>query len=364
MDKKRIQPLDGLRALAALGVVWIHTWSFFGNPALSVGGFDFYKLIAITGNGVDFFFVISGFCMFLMAGNKLNHFGNYFEFLKKRLLRIAPAYYTSIFVYAVIQEYGDPSFSFCYNVFFHLIFLNNVITGNTISGPFWSIGTEWHFYMVLPFLMFVAEKLSLIKTVFFFSIFSILLFCFVNLGYLNYGWWETQILIRFPEFGVGIAAGYYFLKNKKLPRLFLGVKGIFIALAVMYLGRVMMYTEFLQKVGSFAFLFKSLADTIMTTGFGLLLYHVITESSMLSIFLSTKPITYLGRISYSIYLWHSLVFLLLSSLLRSLPFQNYNPLLGFIIVGGFTILISHFSYNYLEAFYFKKKPTTTKSNPN
>jgi peptidoglycan/LPS O-acetylase OafA/YrhL len=54
MGNNRIKALDGLRALAAFGVVWIHCWSFYKNPALPFAGIDLYKAAAILGNGVDF----------------------------------------------------------------------------------------------------------------------------------------------------------------------------------------------------------------------------------------------------------------------------------------------------------------------
>jgi len=33
----RIAPVDGLRAVAVLGVIWAHVWAFSGTPSLSVG---------------------------------------------------------------------------------------------------------------------------------------------------------------------------------------------------------------------------------------------------------------------------------------------------------------------------------------
>ncbi len=53
--KNRILPLDGLRSIAAFGVVWIHVWETYAAPSLRIFSVDFYKLIAILGNGVNFF---------------------------------------------------------------------------------------------------------------------------------------------------------------------------------------------------------------------------------------------------------------------------------------------------------------------
>ena len=364
--QSRIQPIDGLRAVAALGVVWIHIWGFYANPAINIGSVDLYQLVAILGNGVDFFFVISGFCMYLMA-SKINFTTkNYFRFLYKRFLRIAPAFYVAVIVYALLIKYNYPEFALGYNVFFHFLFLNNVVTGNTISGPFWSIGTEWHFYLILPVLIYCSQKISIVRSVMLFSIISLIFFGFVNLGYLNFGWWEQQIIVRFPEFGLGIIAAWFFLKTKRLPALLRGIKGILIALSIMYAGRLMKFTPVVIKAGDFGFILKTFADFIMTSGFALLLLHVITEKSKLANLLSGKLITYLGRISYSVYLWHSLSILALSNYLIKFPFGSFNPIIGFIAVSVLTIFISHFSYKYLEAFYFKKniRPTIINSSLN
>ncbi len=242
-----------------------------------------------------------------------------------------------------------------HNIILHLLFLNNILIENNISAPFWSIGTEWHFYVLLPFLIYLTSIISIVKTVLILSLFSIVLFSFVNMGYLNYDWWESQILVRFPEFGVGIIAAFFYKKGNVLPVLLKGKRGIFFAVVIMFIGRFMKFTPVLDIVGVYGFLFKSIADTVMTSGFAILLYHVITIKSRISIFLSSHFVSYLGRISFSIYLWHSLCITILSSVLAKLPFKNLNPLFGFLLVILLTVPISHFSFKYLEASYFQQK---------
>ena len=359
----RIQPIDGLRALAAFGVVWIHCWSYFGNPSMKLFLFDFYQLIAILGNGVDFFFVISGFCMYLMTRKKQFTVIVYLSFLYKRFLRIMPAFYLAVLVYAFLIKMGTPEFAFGYNVFFHLLFLNNLVTGNSISGPFWSIGTEWHFYLILPFFVYLSYQYSLIKAVLICSTASLLFFAIVNMGYLSYGWWESQILVRFPEFSVGIIAAWCLINKYTLPGWLKGAKGLVVAIVIMYLGRLMKFTPVIILAGEAGFILKTLADTIMTAGFGLLMFHVVTEPGRISNWLSGNIITWLGRISFSIYLWHSLVFIILHDWLQKLSFGVYNPVVAFMIVSLMTIFISYFSYRYLEAFYFRLRPTQPVTQP-
>ncbi|MEO7117260.1 MAG: acyltransferase [Caldimonas sp.] len=352
--KGRIQPIDGLRMIAAFGVMWIHTWAKFGYPTLQIGPFDLYKLIAIVGNGVDFFFVISGFCMYLMAGNKEYSVNAYLHFIKKRFLRIAPAFYVAVIVYGIIKIYSDPFFPLLRETIFHFSFLNN-FTGSTISSPFWSIATEWDFYIILPILVFMNKKYSLAHNLLFLSFISIVLLCIVNNGVLNEDFWQWQIFVRFPEFAVGMYAAHLYKNGKTVPNFFKGSKGLLMAFTTMYIGRIFKFSSFIAAVGGFGFFFKSIADAVMVSGFAILLLHVITQRTLISEFLSGKIITWLGRISYSVYLWHSLVIYFLGNFFIKLPFSNLNVVVAFIGISLATIIVSYISYTFLEAFYFSKQ---------
>jgi peptidoglycan/LPS O-acetylase OafA/YrhL len=352
--KQRIKPIDGLRAFAAFGVVWIHAWMFCGNPTFNFLSVDIFKLIAVVGNGVDFFFVISGFCMYLMIDKGALTVKNYLNFLYKRFLRIAPAFFTSVFVYAILLKINELEFLFWYNVIIHLLFLNNIFSDTLISGPFWSIGTEWHFYIILPVVILLCNRISLIKAVVTLSALSLIFFCFVNLGYFDISWWGNQIVVRFPEFGCGIIAAFLFLNNKKIPIFLSGTLGLLLAFGVLYLGRLMMFTPLLIRAGNFAFLLKTLSYTVMTAGFAFILYHVITLPSMLSKLLSNKILGYLGKISYSIYLWHSLAFIILWKFLYQENSSAPYVVVVFVIISFLSVILASISYKYLESFYFKR----------
>ena len=108
--EKRILPVDGLRAIAVMGVIWAHLWSFgFGAPALPLGRLgpltiDLNRLMSFWGTGVDLFFVISGLCMHLVYTSKPDalQIDRLVAFVKKRWLRIAPAYYAAVVACAII----------------------------------------------------------------------------------------------------------------------------------------------------------------------------------------------------------------------------------------------------------------------
>ena len=119
---KRIESIDGWRAVAALGVLYTHVWATLSFPVLNVGGVDVFRLLNLWGNGVQLFFVISGFCFYLVLEKQQQYdFKTAFAFWKKRWLRIAPAFYTACIVLAFVHGTGSIS-DLLYKLFFNFIF--------------------------------------------------------------------------------------------------------------------------------------------------------------------------------------------------------------------------------------------------
>lgn len=149
--KNRILPLDGWRTIASLGVVWIHAWTMVGNPALNLFGINVFKPLAIVGNGVDFFFVISGFCLYLILKDKPITVAVYKTFIKNRWLRIGPAFYVCsiISLFVLHRTFGLVQLKILLT---NLFYLSNIIplNGNpnsNIVAPFWSLAVEFQFYI-------------------------------------------------------------------------------------------------------------------------------------------------------------------------------------------------------------------------
>ncbi len=157
----RIAPLDGLRAVAVLGVFYAHAWSFaLGAPALRVGPVDVNRALSLLGTGVDLFFVISGFCMYLMYGSAQRGFssGDFRRFVVNRFRRIAPSFYAAVLVSAVLLAVRTHAFPWL-DVLAHLTFVFTLVPGlGKLAASYWSLGTEWHFYLLLPGLLFFAQR--------------------------------------------------------------------------------------------------------------------------------------------------------------------------------------------------------------
>ncbi len=141
---------DGLRALAALLVIGVHT-SF-------VSGFTTRNYLGIYTSrleiGVSVFFVISGFLLyrpFAAAHFNLSRHPDTRPFWSRRLKRIIPAYWLAFIVISYIMHadrvrhgWGSP---FIYLGFAQIYFPSHVLTGITQA---WSLCTEMTFYLLLP----------------------------------------------------------------------------------------------------------------------------------------------------------------------------------------------------------------------
>lgn len=351
--KQRIAPLDGLRTFAAFGVIWIHSWTFSNNPPLKIGRIDLARVVALLGNGVDFFFVISGFFMYLVLSKKELSVPAYFDFIKKRWFRIAPAFYCSAIVYVIFFLIQDSHYKVLYYLLTNFTFSGN-LTNSNIIGPFWSLGTEWHFYMLLPFLFWKGTDKSFLRRLALLSAISLVFFLLVSKRILNDAFWKPQVITRFIEFGWGSLAAYGYKKKIELPLWMSGRRGgLFLAILITYAGRIFMTTEIVEWF-RYGWVLRGLAEPVMTFGFAWLMYIVITEDNPVSGFLSLPVMSYLGRISYSVYLWHSLPLMILERYpVKTLYHNVANPFWVFAVVSGIAILIAHFSYKFLEEPYFK-----------
>lgn len=311
--QNRIAPVDGLRAVAVLGVIWAHVWAFgCGTPVWSLGkissvNLDVNRAISAIGTGVDLFFVISGFCMYLMYAQKQTKFAwnTYATFLKKRWLRIAPNFYLAALVCAVGFLLVGKPFPW-FDLLAHASFTHTLLphTG-TLAAPFWSLATEWHFYLILPLFVWASSYLG------FWTVIAIVILSSIGFRTWVYTsptnvelFWNTQLPVRLVEFSWGICVARLYAMQKTPPKILCGEKGFLIAFGIAYLGRLLMVTEVIKLAGSFGYICRIFAEPILTLGYGIILWNVILSNSVFQKWLSHSIVQQLGRWSYSLYLWH------------------------------------------------------------
>jgi len=307
---ERILAIDGLRAVAVLGVIWAHVWAFSGTPSLSfgfVGGvqLDLNRALSAGGTGVDLFFVISGFCMYLVyARQEVFSWGGYAVFLKKRWLRIAPAFYVAAFSAALgtwIAGYGFPTVKLAAN----LAFLHIWVPDTVLVAPFWSLATEWHFYLLLPLLVLGTARWGFAPTIGLAAILSLAVRAWIYASSAEIqAVWDTQLPNRFIEFAWGIWVARLYALGRQPPAILTGSAGFVLGAGIAYAGRVLMVSQVVQFAGPYGVLLKILSLPVLTFGCALMLWNVVSGPSWFARVLSSRPLRIVGRWSFSLYLWH------------------------------------------------------------
>lgn len=354
---KRIECIDGWRAIAAIGVLYGHILGTLQTPVCFIGKVDILKILNLWGYGVHLFFVISGFCFFLVLdGKDDNSFNSALQFWKKRWIRIAPAFYISCIVYALLQ-YKMLGNYFLPALAANFLFIQPYLPHVSINSIYWSLSTEWLFYMVLPLLFLFIKKSNIYKVVFFILVFGLALNLIHYKGfiYTDDTSWQYTFFANFEHFAWGILISYLFKNDLIKTKIINGKIGFAIGLLIAYMGKIFFTAAFVLKAGKYGFLFQSIGPLTMTFGFSWMILNSLNNSFIFKM-IGNKVLVFIGRISYSFYLWHTLVLGLVYE-----NFKSYFPATayGVVLLMATTLVIlipfSLLSYKLLEAFYFKKK---------
>ncbi len=303
--------IDGLRAIAVLAVIAYH----FDAPLLP-GGFT----------GVDVFFVISGFVVSCSVGGldgiRLADFFGYFY--ARRLFRIAPALIVCLLattiVFAVLippawlsgtnQRTGLAAF-FGLSNFVLAQTGNDYFSPRVDFNPFthtWSLAVEEQFYLIFPVLFFAfLRRRRLVSAGLFMAGFAASLARARWLGSVRPDQAFYLLGTRFWELAAGVllAQAMPWLRGRWPAGRGDGIAdlGAALSLAVLVLGLVVARPNSTPYPGG-------ILPALGTLGVLACLYQR-GEAGRLAALLSSKPSRYVGKISYSLYLWHWPVLVLL-----------------------------------------------------
>ena len=172
-DPKRIDVLDGVRALLVFLVGWFHIWQQgWLSPSLprpDGTSLSLYFLVSTGYLWVDGLLLLSGFLLYLpyaQAGNKLP---GVWAFYKRRLIRILPSYLLCVvpmFVLACARGSYPSASDAVKDLAAHLTFTHTLFEfsyfRSPINGALWTLGVEMQFYLLFPLLARAYRKCPLI----------------------------------------------------------------------------------------------------------------------------------------------------------------------------------------------------------
>ncbi|MBA2652135.1 MAG: acyltransferase [Tatlockia sp.] len=327
--------VDGLRALAILFVLFFHA-----GLTLFPSGFI----------GVDIFFVISGFLITGLIHSSLqtNNF-SFIEFYNRRLWRLQPVFICLILVTTIltlIYYLPDDLSLFTKSARKTSLFISNLYFQQVTDGYFaantnhlpllhtWSLSIEWQCYLFLPIALYLLHRMvgqkHLAKVVYLLTV----LFVILALHYSSVAPLKSyyQFLSRIFEFLIGSCVALTprrFAFNRHLVNL--------ISLAALV---ALFYIARLQGINIgfpnwYAFTLCLATAILIASGEG--------ESKPLCIkFLSLKPFVFIGLLSYSLYIWHWPVFVLI----RYLDIKETATVIFFAFC--LIALVAYFSWRFIE----------------
>lgn len=342
--------LDGLRAIAAMTVVVLHfnilLPDLFGQPGLFAG-------TEIASLSVTLFFVLSGFLITYLLMVEKERYGSVSikTFYLKRVLRIWPPYYLVVILSLILFPFykniaGNPATNgeLQQVLLFSVVILPNIgsVLGITLTPmrPLWSIGVEEQFYAIWPWL--VRKSTNIIYAIIGFIVLYVLLrigFYFLKGKFPGAGFLYGFITISPMHIMALGALGAYTVKHRLN-----ALKYIYHPAAQVTCWGVYLYS-FYQPLR-----IPLIQQEVYAMIFLIIILNVATNNKNLAN-IEFKPLKFLGKISYGLYVYHLLVMVALSLILP----HNLNAYLLLLITLVSVVGFSTLSYFYYERWFLNLK---------
>lgn len=350
---KYLPSIDSLRALAVLAVIIYHV-----DVNYLPGGFL----------GVDLFFVLSGYLISSLIIKEFRKTGtvNLYNFYIRRARRLLPAVYFMITVGLVVmvlfnevllrKSHLDAIFGYIYSSNWWYIFHKlDYFDSFGAQSPFkhlWSLAIEEQFYMIFPLLFLLVNRKKKSKD----GTYKLN----KNFLYVVLGLILVSLIAHILLFDINNISRIYFGTDTRAFSLLVGVVGAILYPMERLHAKVTPQQNMIYSVVSLVSIATLITVMIYTSEYNTLLYRggfllvailgliVIISSgkqhTLMSRLLSFKPIVFIGKISYSLYLWHFPVLVLTT------PVSEIgNPNIIFVILRVIlTFILATASYVFVE----------------
>ena len=350
---KYLPSIDSLRALAVLAVIIYHV-----DVNYLPGGFL----------GVDLFFVLSGYLISSLIIKEYRKTGslNLYNFYIRRARRLLPAVYFMITVGLVVmvlfnevllrKSHLDAIFGYIYSSNWWYIFHKlDYFDSFGAQSPFkhlWSLAIEEQFYMIFPLLFLLVNRKKKSKD----GTYKLN----KNFLYVVLGLILVSLIAHILLFDINNISRIYFGTDTRAFSLLVGVVGAILYPMERLHAKVTPQQNMLYSVVSLVSIATLITVMIYTSEYNTWLYRggfllvailgliVIISSgkqhTLMSRLLSFKPVVFIGKISYSLYLWHFPVLVLTT------PVSEIgNPNIIFVVLRIIlTFVLATASYVFVE----------------
>jgi peptidoglycan/LPS O-acetylase OafA/YrhL len=347
-DGERLHFLDALRGLAAVYVVCYHML-LIPDPHLAAPRWA-ERFALAGGTGVTLFFIVSAFSLCYTMPLRQHNANPLRSFYLHRLFRIAPLFYVLIAVTLVRDLWLFASSHSLSEIALSATFLFNLVPGRQEGFVWasWTIGVEMVFYAMFPFIH--ARTRTLSDAV---SLFVICLLAWLAIQLmLDYvllpevlkdSVRQRSVFRHLPIFALGMLLHHAFAHG-------LGASAVAVTQrstgrALTWMG-IFVFTALLQgwlpAVFGDSYYWQGIAYALLFLGLSLAPWRMLVN----------RTTRYLGKISYSIYLNHPTIVLLLApvyhALYRNAPSLSVAFLASFAVTLSVVLPISALTYRWIE----------------
>lgn len=344
LNHSYLSRLDHLRFLAAALVIFHHCRGSINYHGHISSLQDLASLWLRWGStGVSLFLVLSGF-LFCVIANSGRKKIVYKDFIRNRILRIAPLATIFVFIVICINRQDSTPMDI-----FRLLTLQ-LNTGHSYTGwghqfyptgPMWTIAVEFQFYLIFPFLALFMRNDG-IKTILGIIVVFILIKVSLTSLYgtsIYYKLYHT-IIGRMDQFLVGIVAGYFYqigyLKNKRLQPILMIITSLIGITIFMHVN-----SKPTIKTIPFSFTIEAILWSLLIYGYLCCNFEIPKKIDAI--------MAYLGGLSFSMYLLHLIVAKVLYKSVLTTPTDGIGYVLNTaIFILPVTIILSSITYRFIE----------------
>jgi len=354
MKKNQLVGFDAVRGIAALLVFLFHFLTLNKLSALTAGGVDLTQVAQAGHIGLDIFFVLSGFLIF----RSIYFNGVNWRYFQRRFVRIAPIYYFSL---AFCVVFFGPKLGLdavgLRNILSHVFFLQSFDPGTYygINPVLWSLSIEMIFYAFLPLFFFCTRRNARWIVV---GCLAMLAVTYWYRGWIMqfYGEWTidqrvigTENFIgRLDQFAFGILASFATISVQQpgkalrwlsLPMMLVGIGGIAAGIQVFAV---------LQQYFRDILVCQLFLHSLIALSTAVFLFALAHTFPLLQRIIGNPLLEWLGRISYSFYIWHFLIIWRVAMLPLPVASRFFTAL-------AYTVILSAASYFFVERPFLQRK---------